>query len=98
MVLRLGLDPDYVLDRMEMYEVRALLANDHMKSQENWERTRFLGFLMSKCSGSKIESITDLVKFPWDEKVPGKDKEIITKEDVNRLHELASVVAVSLKK
>ena len=71
LVLRCGLDPGYVLDRMELYEIVAILENIWMKDKESWAQAR----LQVYSTGNRKESIT----FPW-EKVE-KEKVQDTKAD-----------------
>lgn len=73
-MLSLGLDPGYVLDRMEMFEIRALLEHRHLRHKESWEQSRLTAFINARCSGAKIEKMEDLFALPWDkEKEKGNE-------------------------
>ena len=76
LVLRCGLDPGYVLDRMELYEIVAILENIWMKDKESWEQAR----LQVYSTGNLKESIT----FPWDKDVKTEKIEA-TKEEKEAL-------------
>ena len=69
MVLQCGIDPGYVLDRMEFYEIEALIENLWMKDKESWEQTRTIGYITAQCQSTKKFEPKSLMTFPWDEKV-----------------------------
>lgn len=69
----MGIDPSYVLDRMEVYEVRALMKRQHLRHRENWEQARMLAFVTARCAGSKIRDSKELMAFPWDNENCGGD-------------------------
>ena len=75
MVLQCGIDPGYVLDRMEFYEIEALIENLWMKDKESWEQTRTIGYITAQCQSTKKFEPKSLMTFPWDE---GYDNEEIT--------------------
>lgn len=83
----MGIDPSYVLDRMEMYEVRALMKHSSKRNRDSWEQTRMLAFVMARCAGAKnLDRIQDIMRFPWEDG-PDDKPEIAptTKEDVEML-------------
>ena len=82
------MSPSYVLDEIEMYEIKALLKYQYYRNQEEWEQTRFLGFISAKSNGAKISKLENLVKFQWEK----KEKQIpqfMSDEDMNRLQNKA---------
>lgn len=79
LVLRLGLNPEYVLDKMTMYEVRAIMRHSHLKEQEQWEQTRLLAYMTAQVNSTKKLKFTDIVKFPWEE----EEKEKHTEQQMN---------------
>lgn len=89
LTLKLGIAPDYVLDRMQMYEVRALMEYQHYKSQEEWEQTRLLAYIQAQCNTKKKLKLADIIKFPWEnENGNGKHKatpEVMTDKELDRL-------------
>lgn len=93
-MLSLGLDPGYVLDRMEMFEVRALMKNRHLRHKEAWEQTRVMAFINAKCSGAKIEKFEDLFTLPWD-KEQEKGNEDPDYSQLERLKSKAKAIADS---
>ena len=83
-----GLNPDYVLDRMQMYEIQPLMSNIYRKHRESWEQTRFLGYLIAQTNSTKKLKPSDIIKFFWDSETPNEDK-TISAEDISRLKEKA---------
>lgn len=92
MVLKLGLSPKYVLDEMEMYEVRTLCKYQHYRSQESWEQTRLSSYITAQVNSSKKLKFQDIVKFPWEEDYNNTKKEISDAE-LERLHKTAQMLA-----
>ena len=66
---------------MELYEVSSLIKHQYYKDKENWEQTRFLGYINAKCNGAKIKKVEDLLKFQWEEKEKEKPH-IMTDEEM----------------
>lgn len=75
MVLKGGIDPYYVFNKMELYEARALYGTLNMKDKESWEQTRFLGYLIANLNGVKLNKPSDLLKFDWDSETPIENEE-----------------------
>lgn len=65
-MLRCGLDPGYVLDRMQTYEIEALLENIWMKSKESWEQARLQAYITAQVNSTKKIEMSDLLTFPWE--------------------------------
>lgn len=61
LVLQCGIDPGYVLDKIQTYEIEALIENAWMKTKESWEQAR----LQAYSTGNLKEPIT----FPWEKDV-----------------------------
>lgn len=78
-MLQCGLDPGYVLDRIQTYEVEALIENMWMKSKESWEQARLQAYLTAQVNSTKKIDMTEFMTFPW-EKVE-TDKIEDTKEE-----------------
>lgn len=91
LTLKYGYPPEYVLDKMRMYEVRAVLEYGYLKDQEQWEQTRLTAYITAQSNSTKKLKITDIVKFPW-ENENGKPKatpEVMSDTDLNRLKDKA---------
>ena len=82
-VLEAGITPDYFLDSMQMYEVKAVLENLQYKNKTSWEQARMISYIIAQTNSTKQLSPTDIMKFDWDE-VKEKDTSI-SKDDIARL-------------
>lgn len=65
-MLQCGLDPGYVLDRIQTYEVEALVENMWMKSKESWEQARLQAYLTAQVNSTKKIDMTEFMTFPWE--------------------------------
>lgn len=83
LILEAGLPPDYVMDKMELYEVDIILEHLAYKERNSWEQTRLLLYAMLQQCSKKQLKIEDILKFPWDEKKSSASD--ISAEDVERL-------------
>lgn len=70
----MGINPEYVLDRMEMYEVNALIKNQYRRHKDDWEQARLIAYLIAQCNSKKRMKLTDIVQFPWEKKKNVKDE------------------------
>lgn len=80
-----GLSPDYVLDRMQPYEIRILISNVHLKIKDGWEQTRLLIATVANIFSGKGHKVypEDVLKFDWDnDKV---ESSCITEDDSKQL-------------
>ena len=67
--MQCGVQPDYVLDRMNFYEIEALLENLWMKNKESWEQTRVQAYITAQTQSTKKIDMNDMMSFPWEKKV-----------------------------
>ena len=81
-MLQCGVQPDYVLDRMNFYEIEALLENLWMKNKESWEQTRVQAYITAQTQSTKKIDMNDMMSFPWEKKV---EKVEDTPEDIEML-------------
>ena len=87
--MQLGVSPDYVLDRIQTYEIQALLNYNWLKSKDEWEQARLIAYVTAQCQSTKKLKITDIIDFPW-EKQEKTQKEIkVDKERIKKIQELA---------
>ncbi|MDR5579858.1 hypothetical protein BJP75_00012650 [Bacteroides thetaiotaomicron] len=87
-VLEAGITPDYFLDSMQMYEVKAILENLQYKNKTGWEQARMISYIIAQTNSTKQLSPTDIMKFDWDE---AKEKDTsISKDDIARLQAKAN--------
>lgn len=86
LVIEGGLQPDYVLDKMQMYELEPLLTNLHKRNKESWEQTRQITYVIAQTNSSKKLKPTDIMKFVWDDEDSDTS---ISNEDIKRLKDKA---------
>ena len=80
--MQCGVQPDYVLDRMNFYEIEALLDNLWMKNEEAWEQTRVQAYITAQTQSTKKIDMNDMMSFPWEKKV---EKVEDTPEDIEMM-------------
>lgn len=73
--MQCGIDPGYVLDRMEFYEIEALVENIWMKDKESWEQTRTVAYVTAQVQSTKQIDKTDIMVFPWEKDIKVEDTE-----------------------
>lgn len=88
LVLEGGLSPEYVLDKMEQYEIAPLVSKLYLKNKESWEQTRLIGYITAQTQSTKKLKPTDIMKFPWEEvevntKVSNEDRERLIEKAKN---------------
>lgn len=80
--------PQYVLDKMEWYEINSLLKYKYYATKDQWEQTRILYSIIYNTNAKHPKQVTEMWTFPW-EKETTKGNTVISKEDINRLNKLA---------
>ena len=80
--MQCGVQPDYVLDKMNFYEIEALLENLWMKNKESWEQTRVQAYITAQTQSTKKIDMNDMMSFPWEKKV---EKVEDTPEDIEMM-------------
>ena len=69
------------MDKMEFYEVSALLKFQYLKDKENWEQARLIGFISAKSNGAKINKVESLISFPWEKEEKQKTEPVFMSEE-----------------
>lgn len=93
LVLEFGIDPKYVLDEMQYYEIKSLMKNSYYRNKENWEQARLITYMIAQTNSKKKMKLQDIVKFPW-ETEPESTK--ITTEEINELARQAAAMEAIL--
>ena len=88
LVIQLGYSPEYVLDRMEWYEVNAALKYSYYGIKDGWEQSRFISYLIAQVNSKKKLTLDDITKFYWEKETVDTDTKI-TKKDIDRLNKMA---------
>ena len=63
----MGVSPSYILDEMEMYELKYIISQNETQYKEEWERARVLAHSIYQSQASKEIEVNQVLKFPWDE-------------------------------
>lgn len=83
--MQCGIDPGYVLDSIQTYEIEALIENLWMKDKTSWEQTRTVGYITAQCQSTKKIDPKQMMSFPWegdnsDEEITSDEREEILRE------------------
>lgn len=98
LVLRHHLNPEYVLDKMEMYEIRALLKYEHYSHKDEWEQARMIAYMIAQTNSKKRLTYQDITKFYWENEEQEEHETSITKQDIERLRQRAQAYIKSTTK
>lgn len=74
------------MDKMELYEVKAVMDYDYFAYKDSWEQARLIAYLIAQTNSRKQLKQTDIVKFHWDR---DESETYISNADVERLREQA---------
>lgn len=61
-----GLDPEYVLDRMSVYEMECYFESLYLRQKDNWEQTRQVVYTIAQCNSRHKINIHDVMPLSWD--------------------------------
>ena len=81
----MGLSPEYVLDKMELYEINSLIKYQYYSIIDNWEQARLIAFMIAQTNSKKKLKLQDVVPFVWDEDEEMEEEKPITKTEIERL-------------
>ena len=65
--VKMGIPPDYILDRMENYELKAVINQYENDFKEKYERTRLVMHSIYQSQNTKQLKYSDIMSFDWDE-------------------------------
>jgi len=65
--VKMGVQPQYFLHKMEMYELKAIIELYESDYKENWNKERIIAHSIYQSQSSKALKYTDVLAFPWDE-------------------------------
>lgn len=85
----MGLSPDYVLDKIEWYEINSLMKYQYYCLKDNWEQARLIAFIIAQTNSKKRLKLQDIVPFTWEEDGEIEDNKPITKSEIERLKQRA---------
>lgn len=86
LTLHLGFDAEYVMDKMQMYEVSALMRYSYHKHKEDWEQARLISYLIAQTNSTKKLKIDDIIKFTWEKEQKNEKQNMdISQEEIEML-------------
>lgn len=84
--MQCGLDTEYVLDKMQLYEVDSYLKGLEIKERSAWEQTRLIMYSMIQVNSKRKLKLQDIITFSWEK---NSNNNTVKKEDIERLKKLA---------
>lgn len=84
LTLQMGLSPEYVLDKIEWYEINALMKYQYYSIKDNWEQARLIAFMIAQTNSKRKLKLQDIVPFVWEEEEI-EEVQPITKTEIERL-------------
>jgi len=85
----------YFLDVMQPYELTNIFEAIPFADRTLWEQTRLKIFSTASMFSKSDLSVTDILKFKWDEEAPEVQTDI-TQTDIDRLKEQAKLFETTL--
>lgn len=86
----MGLAPDYVLDKIEWYEINSLMKFQYYTIKDNWEQARLIAFMIAQTNSKRKLKLQDIVPFAWEnEDGEIEEEKPITKSEIERLKAMA---------
>lgn len=82
--MELGIAPDYILDRMDFYEIPPLIEGLWRKNKDSWEQARMMTWMTAQVNSTKKLEISDVMTFPWEKNI---EKIEDTEEDIKNLYD-----------
>ena len=82
----MGYAPDYVLDRMEWYEINAAMKYSFYSYKSGWEQARLVAYMVAQVNSKHTLKMDEIIKFPWEkdeDDTPAKTS--ISKEEIEQL-------------
>lgn len=87
LVGEVGIRREEFLYTLKMWEIIAIQRGYHRRCSRRWEPARFVAFCTVKAmgGGKNINTVQDLIRFPWEMDEPGEQP---TDEEIKKLQEL----------
>lgn len=95
-MLRLRLDPIYVLDVMTMGELDIYIEYAYMAKQDEWEQARLEAYITAQCNSTKKLKPSDIMTFAWEKKM-SVESEQPTQEQINNIRNRAEKIKAWLQ-
>lgn len=91
LTLNLGLNAEYVLDKMEGYEINSLMKYSYYKHKDNYDMARLIAYFIAQVNSKKKLKPKDVIEFPW-EKEYFQVSEVDVREDMERLMKATQIM------
>ena len=78
--------PEYVLDKMEWYEINSAMKYQHYSVKDGWEQARLIAYMVAQVNSKRTLKMDEILPLPW-EKEDEETEHIttITKEEIEQL-------------
>lgn len=86
---------DYFLNELQPYELTNIFEAIPYADRNQWEQTRLKIFSTASMFSKSDLSVTDIMKFKWDDEAPEAQTDI-TQTDIDRLKEQAKLFETTL--
>lgn len=84
LVLEAHISPEYVMDKMKLWEIPTLLKHIDLTFKTSWEQTRIVAYIIAQSNSTKTLKASDILKFPWDSKEEIKKSTPEDREELKR--------------
>ena len=89
LTLEYGINPEYVLNQIQPFEINSIMKYGYYKSKENWEQARLISYLIAQVNTKKTLKLQDIIKFQWEKE---NESTKITNEEINNLAKQAELM------
>lgn len=84
------------MDKMEFYEIRALMKYQYYAHKDDWEQARLVSYLIAQVNSKRKLKFSDIIEFEWD-KENEKINQSVSNEEIAKLRKEAMNVALMLE-
>jgi len=77
----MGVNPQYFLDEMGMWELDAVLSAYNLRYRTGWEQIRSICYYITCAASTSKVKVNEMMPFAWDEEETKPKSEPMTKED-----------------
>ena len=76
------------MDKMEFYEVKAVMDYGYYTFKDSWEQARLISYMIAQTNSTKKLKLSDILEYYWDNETDKADTSL-SNEDVERLKQKA---------
>ena len=77
--------PEYVLDRMEWYEINSAMKYQYYSFKDGWEQARLIAYMVAQVNSKRTLKMDEILPFPWEKEDEEEHITSITKEEIEQL-------------